>query len=233
MNESARQRVEGHLLEFAECTAPEHGRLLLSFPRADWLDPLLDDRGGALSQTGTWQFESVTALDLLGTVLEGSSRASTLRELYDRWRVHDGRLGGALEVTLIHDHAVVPGKSRVSDSGYDLTLIHLARQIGQVSLFGTGLVITPPEGWYFDVIARSSIIKTGYMLANNVGVIDRGYRGEVLVPLLRVDPTAPQLPLPSRLVQLVPRPIVHFPIRVQTAWRETARAEGGFGSTGA
>lgn len=232
MNEDERQRLERYLLACAECSGPESGRLELRFPGTDWLNPLLIDSGGELSAEGRWVFESVSALDLLGSVFDVSDGASALRELYARWRLHDGRSVGALDVTLLRDDAVPPSKSRVSDSGYDLTLIHLARRIGQIYLFGTGVVVSPPEGWYFDVIARSSIIKTGYLLANSVGVIDRGYRGEVLVPLLQVDPDAQPISLPARLVQLVPRPIVHFPVRIKARHLETARSDGGFGSTG-
>ena len=52
------------------------------------------------------------------------------------------------------------------------------------------------------LVPRSSISKTGYMLANSVGVIDRTYTGNVLVPLIKVDKSMPDLILPARVVQL-------------------------------
>ncbi len=132
----------------------------------------------------------------------------------------------------LSDDAIVPSKARISDSGYDLTLTRIKKRVGQVTLYGTGLVADVPQGWYLDVVARSSIIKTGHMLANNVGVIDRGYRGEIIVPLIKIDENAPELPLPARVAQLVPRPIAHFPIRVVESLSETHRGSGGFGSSG-
>ncbi len=145
--------------------------------------------------------------------------------------------GGAVEPQVIHwsrvhPDARAPFKERVTDSGYDLTLLYEKKRFGNRILYGTGLVIEPPFGWYFDVVPRSSIIKTGYMLANNVGVIDRGYRGELMVPLVKIDPTAPDLELPARVAQMVPRPIAHFSLVHRKDATATHRGAGGFGSTG-
>jgi deoxyuridine 5'-triphosphate nucleotidohydrolase len=144
----------------------------------------------------------------------------------------DGATVGSLKVQLVHSGAVVPRKERVSDSGYDLTLLYEKSRHGNVVLYGTGIIVEPPFGWYFDVVARSSIVKRGYMLANNVGIIDRSYRGEILVPLLRTDPQARELELPARIAQLIPRPIVHLPVEKTDELSATHRGAGGFGSTG-
>jgi len=139
---------------------------------------------------------------------------------------------GAVLVRRLRGDAVLPSKGRVSDSGYDLTILHVVRSHGNIVLYGTGLSIEPPPGWYFDVIARSSLIKLGYMMANSVGVIDRAYRGEIMVPLLKVDPNATDIALPARVAQLIPRPIVHFPVVESAELTVTHRGSGGFGSTG-
>jgi deoxyuridine 5'-triphosphate nucleotidohydrolase len=157
---------------------------------------------------------------------------------YLRWthRIPQFRAGeGApanIRWTPVHPDARAPFKERVTDSGYDLTLLYEKKRVGSCILYGTGVVIEPPFGWYLDVVPRSSIIKTGYLLANNVGVIDRGYRGEVLVPLIKIDPNAPDLPLPARVVQMVPRPIAHFGLQQTDGATSTHRGAGGFGSTG-
>ena len=150
--------------------------------------------------------------------LSGSASRRGRRPLF-RWRMTDPR-------------AQAPYKERASDSGYDLTLIRKERQHGQVTLYGTGIQIEPDYGWYFDLVARSSIIRTGHILANSVGVIDRAYRGEVLVPVFKVDPDAPPLELPCRLVQIVPRPVVHFAVEQVDELDQSERGAGGFGSTG-
>ncbi|HEU5075560.1 MAG TPA: hypothetical protein VFU02_15315, partial [Polyangiaceae bacterium] len=106
------------------------------------------------------------------------------------------------------------------------------KRFGSTVLYGSGIQVAPPAGWYFDVVPRSSIIKTGYIVANSVGVIDRSYRGEVMVPLVKIDPDAPELVLPARVAQMIPRPIVHMQIRAVGSAGTTQRGSGGFGSTG-
>jgi dUTP pyrophosphatase len=131
------------------------------------------------------------------------------------------------------DHrAVPPYKERASDSGYDLTLIDKVREWGPIELYTTGIRITPEYGWYFDLVARSSIVKTGYAVANSIGVIDRTYQGPIMAPLVKIDPDAPDLSLPCRVVQIVPRPIIHIHWVEVDSLDETARADDGFGSTG-
>lgn len=145
---------------------------------------------------------------------------------------HESERVGVVRVKKVRPEAQVLAKERVSDSGYDLTLVGVHKKMGVVTLFSTGWIVEPPEGWYFDVVPRSSIIKRGYILANNVGIIDRSYRGEILVPLIKVDPDAPDLELPARVAQLIPRPIVHFEVEEVAELSMTSRGAGGFGSTG-
>jgi len=131
--------------------------------------------------------------------------------------------------------AVAPARLHPNDAGLDLTVIRLVKKVGNVEMYGTGLKVSPTYGHYFDLVPRSSIIKTGYILANSVGVIDPSYTGEVLVALLKVDPNAPDLALPARVVQLIQRPLPNFldylAVEVQDL-EATARGDGGFGSTG-
>jgi deoxyuridine 5'-triphosphate nucleotidohydrolase len=181
------------------------------------------------------------ALDFMAKLYDGANLALTRkRDLYLDWCTWIPSLAGnnhgrgpAMRWTRTHRDAIAPFKERASDSGFDLTLIRVARRFGLMTVYGTGLKIEPDHGWYFDVVPRSSIIKTGHMLANGVGVIDRAYRGEILVPLIKVDPDAGELVLPARVVQLVPRPIVHLQVLEVDDLQDTTRGEGGFGSTGA
>lgn len=127
--------------------------------------------------------------------------------------------------------AVPPKKHRTSDSGYDLTLIKLEKIVGNVNFYNTGIRLEPPPGFYFDVVPRSSISKSGYMIANSVGVIDSSYTGDVLIALIKTDPNAKDLELPSRLVQIIPRPILHLnPVEVEEL-NVTERGASGWGSS--
>lgn len=128
--------------------------------------------------------------------------------------------------------AVAPTKNKSSDSGFDMVLIRKVKTVGNVAFFDTGIQVAPPQGWYFDLVGRSSISKTGYMLANNVGIIDQSYRGNILVALVKINPEAPELELPARLVQIIPRKVWHMQALECMSLEETARGSGGFGSSG-
>lgn len=130
--------------------------------------------------------------------------------------------------------AVVPSKVRASDSGYDLTIIKKVKAIGtKTTLYDTGLVIEMEQGWYADIVPRSSIIKTGYILSNSVGIIDRPYTGNLMIALTKIDDSLPDLELPFRIAQLIPRPMIHFDIQVVGVQdiTKTERQEKGFGSS--
>jgi dUTP pyrophosphatase len=133
----------------------------------------------------------------------------------------------------VESDAVDPFKGRPSDSGYDLTLIKKVKTVGNVEFYDTGIVLEPPYGYYFDLVGRSSISKSGYLLANNLGIIDRSYRGTVMVPLVKIDNNMPDLQLPNRLVQIIPRLIQHLQPNEIKDVSETERGTNGFGkSTG-
>ena len=145
-----------------------------------------------------------------------------------------GSVGVPFKYALTDELGVPPQRARPSDSGFDLSLIAVRKRFenSNVVMYGTGVAVQPPSGFYFDLVPRSSIIKQGYMLANNVGIIDQAYTGEIMVPLVKIDPEAPDLlELPQQLVQLIPRKWYGLvPTQVQTL-ESTSRADGGFGST--
>ena len=189
------------------------------------------------------EFQGVNALDFLAKIYDNA--ALFLGRKHDRyydWASwvpslggpgNSGRERGKFWWGRTHPDGVPPFKSRASDSGYDLTLIGEHKTLREgLTLYRTGVRVTPVHGWYFDLVPRSSLIKTGYMLANSVGVIDRSYTGEIYVPLVKIDPEAPDLEMPARVVQLVPRPVIHLEMVEVDELQETERGDGGFGSTG-
>lgn len=74
--------------------------------------------------------------------------------------------------------AIIPKYAKTGDAGMDLTAIS-ARVDDCYTEYGTGLSIEIPEGYVGLIFPRSSISKTANILANSVGVIDSGYRGEI------------------------------------------------------
>jgi len=127
--------------------------------------------------------------------------------------------------------AQAPYKERASDSGYDLTLIKELKRVNNVVFYDTGISVQTPFGIYFDLCPRSSISKSGYLLANNIGILDNSYRGSIIVPLIKINPDALDLVLPIKLVQIIPRNIIHLQAIEVDTLDVSHRGEGGFGST--
>lgn len=186
----------------------------------------------------TWQQED--KLDFLHSIYGDSDFHSMyLYEMYEKSRIEVSHFNNTsrnlpqFAFSKTREDAVAPFKSRPSDSGFDLTLLDISKKMGNVEMYSTGIIVKPTLGWYFLLAPRSSIIKSGYMLANGVGIIDRSYRGEIKVPLIKVDENAPDLILPSRLVQIVPQPIIDFDFK-ETDFNSignSSRGEKGFGSS--
>lgn len=132
----------------------------------------------------------------------------------------------------IDEHAFAPQKAHFMDAGYDIHVIGIKKFDPQTNVvfYHTGIKIRPPYGYYFEMYGRSSLSKTGHMLANNVGIIDANYRGELIIALKK-DPNVPFLELPCKVAQIIPKQLIHMEAIEVRTFDETQRNEGGFGST--
>lgn len=85
----------------------------------------------------------------------------------------------------------------------------------------------------FWLLPRSSLSKTGLMMMNSVGVIDKGYRGELIAALWNTLDKEVRVEKGTRLVQVVSRDMASFSkVMLVDALPLSLRGEGGFGSTG-
>lgn len=145
---------------------------------------------------------------------------------------HPGDDLGVL-VKKVNPEAKLPERAHLDDLGYDLFVASLEPKSGGVLCVHTGIAMQPPPGWGFEMVPRSSLHKKGWLLANSVGVIDSGYRGEVMVMLAPWN-QAPERPaVGDRIVQIIPRKIVNVSFYEVAELGDTARGAGGFGSSGA
>jgi deoxyuridine 5'-triphosphate nucleotidohydrolase len=179
----------------------------------------------------TVEFQGCNALDFLGAVCPTHYRFN--RWLLYRPDVFMRNIPDCL-VTLTDPRAVLPSKVRASDAGYDLTIISEVKRFNKKTvLYDTGIKIKLPHAMYAEVVPRSSLSKSGYVLANSVGIIDNSYRGNIYVALCKVDEDAPDIELPFRCCQLIFRQQVFVDIvRHDGLALQTARGENGYGSTG-
>jgi dUTP pyrophosphatase len=144
------------------------------------------------------------------------------------------RTYSSLQVKKIIPEAIIPSKAHPLDTGYDVSVVRIVKEnFGPgVVLYGTGLVVRPPDGYYIDLIARSSLCKMGYIIANSVGVIDAQYRGELCIPLAKISNDALPLQLPARIAQIVIRELHVCDIEEVDEIGSTQRGSNGFGSSG-
>ena len=97
----------------------------------------------------------------------------------------------------------------------------------------TGLVLEIPEGFEGQVRPRSGLaFQHGVTCLNTPGTIDSDYRGEVMVLLINLGDADFAVTRGMRIAQLVIANVVRLPIEERAEAGETARAAGGFGSTG-
>lgn len=143
-----------------------------------------------------------------------------------------------IKVKKLREDAVLPTFATEGSIGFDLTILERGKHLGgNTYVYHTGIAIEPPKGYYTEVVPRSSISKTGYILANSVGIVDNDYRGEVLVVLTKLhsgDYETPDILAggPIRIAQLIIRKEVKLPFEIVTELSDTKRGAGALGSTG-
>lgn len=79
----------------------------------------------------------------------------------------------------MHADAVVPTKAHATDAGFDLTATSRVFDEHGAVVYGTGIAVEIPTGYVGLAFPRSSVSKLDVSMANAVGVIDAGYRGEI------------------------------------------------------
>ncbi len=106
-------------------------------------------------------------------------------------------------------------------------------QPGEIRLIPTGIAIAVPRGFEAQIRPRSGLaLKSGITVLNTPGTIDADYRGEIRVILYNASRVAFEVRRGDRIAQMVLAPVVRAVWEEARELEETARQEGGFGSTG-
>ena len=130
----------------------------------------------------------------------------------------------------LHPDAIIPKYAKPGDAGLDLTATW-KRQVMDIVTYGVGLAIEIPDGYVGLLFPRSSIYKTKMTLSNCVGVIDSGYRGEIMMKFKMTD-NRTMYEVGDRIGQLVIMPYPKVEFEEVDELSETSRGSGGYGSTG-
>ena len=129
----------------------------------------------------------------------------------------------------------LPRYAHTGDAGLDLfSAEDVVLQPFERALIPTGVAVAIPEGYAGFVQPRSGLaIKQGLSLVNTPGLIDSHYRGEIKVIAINLDSATPiAVTRGDKIAQLVLQPIASAELVEVAELDETARGEGGFGSTG-
>jgi dUTP pyrophosphatase len=140
-----------------------------------------------------------------------------------------------LPFTRVRSEGRLPEAQHPGDAGLDLrAAVGVTVKPGERATVPTGVAVAIPEGHAGLVLPRSGLAsKRGLTLANAPGLIDAGYRGEVICAVVNLDPhEAVEVAPGDRIAQLL---IVALPAVSPTFVHElpySSRGAGGFGSTG-
>ena len=142
----------------------------------------------------------------------------------------------AIKVKKLDERAVLPAYGSEYAAGADLYAVSdgaITFLPGETKFVHTGLAMEIPVGYAGLVYARSGLAtKRGLAPANKVGVIDADYRGEIMVALHNHSEKEQTIESGERIAQLVVTPFLKAEYMEAESLSDTARGEGGFGSTG-
>ncbi|MBD0338768.1 MAG: dUTP diphosphatase [Thermoleophilia bacterium] len=140
----------------------------------------------------------------------------------------------SLPVRRLRPEAVLPSRAYAGDAGLDLAAAERAvLGPGERAVVGTGLAVAVPEGHAAFVQPRSGLAaRHGITIVNAPGLVDAGYRGEVMVVLLNTGDESFEVEPGMRIAQLVVLPVAPAePVEVEEL-PATERGERGHGSSG-
>lgn len=145
-----------------------------------------------------------------------------------------------IKIKRVNDKAQLPTRGTEQSAGYDLYSCfpddwgeRLVIQPNETVKIDTGLQMELPEGYFGGIFPRSGLaIKQGLVVANNVGVIDADYRGNIIVALHNDSDYEQMIYDGDRIAQLILLPYKPMNFEEVNSLSETDRGSGGFGSTG-
>lgn len=137
----------------------------------------------------------------------------------------------------LDQRAVAPVRANNTDAGFDLVATDITTELNEcgqlILVYHTGLALEIPEGYFAMLVPRSSIFKKSLTLTNCAGIIDSGYRGEVLAKFRSTTDVVPSVyKAGERFAQLLILPVPEVTFTEAFELSDSERGENGYGSTG-
>ena len=129
--------------------------------------------------------------------------------------------------------AVTPSYAKNGDAGLDFTASRIINEDDVQIVYGTDIAIEIPYGYVGLMFPRSSIRNTNLLLKNSVGIIDSGYRGELMITFEKTKGLSSiKYNVGDRVSQMIVLPYPIVKLVEQETLSTTERGENGHGSTG-
>jgi dUTP pyrophosphatase len=138
-----------------------------------------------------------------------------------------------VNIKRLNEKAVIPSYAKENDAGLDLTATSKTPE-GKNTVYGTGLAIEIPPGYVGLLFPRSSISRCDLSLTNAVGVVDAGYRGEIMFKFKRTnnDRIFNDYSIGDKIGQLLILPYPKIELVEAKELSDSERGSGSYGSTG-
>lgn len=154
-----------------------------------------------------------------------------------------------VKIKKLNPNAVIPKHAKDGDAGLDIIATDVTSDFYQNIVYHTGIAVEIPKGYVGLLFPRSSNSKKDIWLTNHVGVIDSGYRGEILFKYRHTNTEAPadywvaghkehlgvEFPIykvGDRIGQIIILPYPQIEFEEVDELSDTERGAGGYGSTG-
>ena len=137
-----------------------------------------------------------------------------------------------IKVKKLHPNAIVPTYAKEGDAAMDLHAAEIIKDKYGNYVYLTGVALEIPKGFVGLLFPRSSVSRTSMSLANSVGVVDSGYRGEIMLKYRCIGGENEIYRIGDRVGQLMIMPYPKIELVESEELSNTNRGSGGFGSTG-
>jgi dUTP pyrophosphatase len=135
-----------------------------------------------------------------------------------------------VKIKRLREDAVVPKYAKVGDAAMDVTAVSKVVKDNYVE-YGTGLAFEVPVGYVMLMFPRSSNTKSDLIMGNCVGVLDSGYRGELIIRFNAIGERN-HYEVGDRIAQVMILPYPEIEFKEVESLSKSVRGEGRFGSTG-
>ncbi len=134
-----------------------------------------------------------------------------------------------VKIKKLNEKAIIPKYSKIGDAGVDLIAVS-KKECDKFIEYGTGLAFEISEGYVGLIFPRSSVSNKDLLQCNSVGVLDSGYRGELLVRFKKFGEDV--YGVGDKIAQLIIIPYPKIEFEEVSKLSESERGIGGFGSSG-